>query len=469
MKNSTILLTDPLMKGSHALFLTILLISCGCTKLSPPVAVDAVNWSKSEVVSQSADSLISSFMLYKWNKSLIALNNDAGQLVIYFLQDGGTTWKEKINSNPAIGNKPGCTLLDCDPVANRFISVRGTILGDTMEVIFSSGSISSDGSILVAMKPVWRADKTVLFGKTGSNVTLWSHNNRPITPVYTWGTFSDSVIYIPYSIHGETRRDRAVITAEGPFDNGAFCSLDGGETWQREHISSSYSYAPHICKTKSYYYYIADTYADHNELWYSRKPVPGGTWSKQATINKSSVILGGMITSRVTGDGDNVHICWLDQRHTKESLLSIDAYHGNYEVVYRHCKDSDGNWGKEIILSEGLKYAYCPVVSVEGDKIVVAWAGAQSAPDGHAEKDPNDIYYVTSKDGGETWAKPLKATDGAKDGITSGKPQVMLLNGVIHLFYIQGTLEKPEQISPGLTKLNQPPWPIYYTQRQFPD
>ena len=84
------------------------------------------------------------------------------------------------------------------------------------------------------------------------------------------------------------------------------------------------------------------------------------------------------------------------------------------------------------------------------------------------ENGPNDIYYVTSKDSGKTWAKPLKITDRANDGIASGEPRVLLFNGVIHLFYIQGKRES-QQLSPGLTKLNQPPWPIYYTQRPFPD
>jgi hypothetical protein len=48
------------------------------------------------------------------------------------------------------------------------------------------------------------------------------------------------------------------------------------------------------------------------------------------------------------------------------------------------------------------------------------------------------------------------------------RPQVALHNGVIHLFYIQGEVHLKE-FSPGLTKLNLGPWPIYYTQRPFPD
>ncbi len=121
-----------------------------------------------------------------------------------------------------------------------------------------------------------------------------------------------------------------------------------------------------------------------------------------------------------------------------------------------------------MILSEGLLYAYSPSISVEGDKVVVAWAGVKSDKDGRNEWDPSDIYFVTSKDGGKTWAKPMQVTDGFKNGVTSGRPQVALHKGVIHLFYIQGKLNYQE-VSAGAAKLNQPPWPIYYTQRPFPD
>ena len=141
----------------------------------------------------------------------------------------------------------------------------------------------------------------------------------------------------------------------------------------------------------------------------------------------------------------------------------------NDDIVYCHRKDADSGWSKDVNLSEGLLYSYSPSMSAEGSNIVVAWAGIRSAGKHHNEYEPNDIYYVTSKDGGETWTKPLMVTDRAKDGIVSGKPQVMLLNGVIRLFYIQGILEKPEQLSPGLTRLKQAPWPIYYTQCPFPE
>jgi len=64
-----------------------------------------------------------------------------------------------------------------------------------------------------------------------------------------------------------------------------------------------------------------------------------------------------------------------------------------------------------------MLYSYAPSMSVEGEKIVVAWAGIQTSPDWHNKYATNDIYYVTSKDSGKTWSKLLKLTDGAKDGI----------------------------------------------------
>ena len=98
----------------------------------------------------------------------------------------------------------------------------------------------------------------------------------------------------------------------------------------------------------------------------------------------------------------------------------------------------------------------------------MVWAGVKNDKDGRNEYDPSDIFYATSKDGGKSWTRPMQVTDGFKAGITSGRPQVALHNGVIHLFYIQGKLNYKE-VSSGMAKLNQPPWPVYYQQRPFPN
>jgi Neuraminidase (sialidase) len=100
---------------------------------------------------------------------------------------------------------------------------------------------------------------------------------------------------------------------------------------------------------------------------------------------------------------------------------------------------------------------------VEGNRIVVAWSGNQVSRSCPWQGDPNDIYYATSNDCGKTWARPLRVTDVAKDGITAARPQVAIQSGVIHLFYVQGNYD------PRLQVWNQGPWPIYYQKRQFPD
>ena len=435
----------------------------GCSKQAD---VDTANWTKPEAVAQSADSLISSFMLYKWNKNLIALNNDGGPVKIYFLDENERRWGGKDSNNSDFGNKPWGTSLDFDPTANRFVSARGIMMGDTLEVTFLFGSINGDGDFLVKAKPTLRVDKIMLFGSTESNATLFQpRNNRPLTPIYIGGAFSDSTICIPYSIQGETRRNRAAITAEGPFDNGVFCSLDAGKTWQREHISSLDSYAPNLCKSKSYYYYFAHTEGERADLWYSRGQIGKDSWEIPRIIARSCARWDGRY--RDVAEGDMVHVCWMDRRHNKWRFNLEGPPIENDDIYYCHRKDSDSDWSKEVLLSKGVLYCYASSMSAEGDKIVVAWAGIQTAGKSHTDYGPNDIYYVTSKDGGNAWTKPLKVTDGAKDGMTAGHPQVMLLNGVIHLFYIQGKMNL--QQASGLTKLNQPPWPIYYTQRSFPD
>jgi hypothetical protein len=275
-------------------------------------------------------------------------------------------------------------------------------------------------------------------------------------------------ICVPYCVEGFTCDAKGAVTARGPYNTGVLCSADSGRNWQIERVSNLDASFLTVCKTEDFYYYFAASLAEKSgqgyELWFARKSANGGPWGTPKVVAGS---FSNFALDALT-EGGTVHLCWLDRRHEKKRFNLVYQQRQNHEVVYSHRKDSDVSWSQDNILSAGLLYSYAPSISVECDKIVVAWAGIQTAPDWHNEYSPNDIYYVTSKDGGKTWTKPLKVTDGAKDGITSGKPQVALKNRVIHLFYIQGKMNLKQQ-SPGLTKLNQPPWPIYYQQRSFPN
>jgi len=106
---------------------------------------------------------------------------------------------------------------------------------------------------------------------------------------------------------------------------------------------------------------------------------------------------------------------------------------------------------------------------VEGKNVVTAWAGVRKAAEKYqGDYSPNDIYYAVSKDNGVTWGDPVRVTDNIPQGMTAGRPQVVLLNNVIHLFYIEGKYRQNPSVS-GLSLIKQPPWDIIYQQRPFPN
>jgi hypothetical protein len=279
-------------------------------------------------------------------------------------------------------------------------------------------------------------------------------------------------MYIPYSLEAFTIGTGGAAIARGPFYSGVFHSEDAGQTWLKERVSDTYDYLPGLKCTKSYCYFFAVSLPSGTnntiDLWFSRKPVDAKIWDKPIVATKTFGRSGLLWKYVVEADEETVHLCWLDQRHEKTRLNLVYPRRENYEVVYSRRKDSDTTWSNDVILSKGLLYSYAPSMSVEGDRIVVVWSGIRDADDWHHEQAANDIYYVTSNDGGKSWAKMSKLTDSAGKGITSGRPQVILLDGIIHVCYIQGTLNLKQE-SPGLSLLNQPPWPVYYQQLPFPN
>jgi hypothetical protein len=298
-------------------------------------------------------------------------------------------------------------------------------------------------------------------------------NDRPAQIGFLGGVIEGTGIRVPYSITAtpvekighQTRIGNLSISA-----NGVFTSTDSGRTWQIEPISVHYAESPVMCRTRGFYYFFAKAGLggiEPYELWYSRCAADTSSWSPPETINKS-VARKLSESLHAVAEGDTVHLCWLDARNEKTRLSLSRPRAGNYEVAYSRRKDSESSWSKDVILSKGLRWAYSPSMSIEGNNVVVAWAGAKADKEGRNEWSASDIFYVVSKDSGNAWTKPIQVTDGFKLGITSGRPQVALHKGVIHLFYVQGKTTYKEA-SAGMVKLNQPPWPIYYQQRPFPD
>lgn len=360
-----------------------------------------------------------------------------------------------------------------DPNSDRVFFEQGYTENDQLVMNVLIGRMGERIVVRDVIERRWSAEKASLFNETLPNVRLNDPGERRRLSGLGRGIMNGQYLYIPYCLDSRvvTYRGKSQINKPGPFNNGVLHSTNAGMTWQMERISESHSALPSIGTTKEYYYYLAANSApkvgEGWELWFSRKAKDGDSWDAPKVVSKTFCSSALSWKYVVEAQADTIHICWMDQRHEKTRLNPVYPQRRNYEIAYRQRKDSDTDWSKDIILSKGLLYSFAPCMSVEGDNIVVAWAGVKTAKDWHTEYAPNDIFYVTSKDGGQNWSKPLKVTDGAKNGITSGEPQVALQKGIIHLFYIQGQLNSKQE-SLGLRKLNQPPWPIYYAQRPFP-
>ncbi|HVU08947.1 MAG TPA: sialidase family protein [Verrucomicrobiae bacterium] len=427
----------------------------GCDKLANQ---PDQNWAPPVAVTSSIDSLAGKVTPYKCLDSIIALqvtkDMSARCLLMRRGNDNSNFWVEvplpSIISqgyaiDPTVEQSDGKILFSDGHATNNQL---------TISILFAQ--LKENGTVQIETERKWITDKQSLFGVTGTNVSL----NGPSIGT---GNIHDKEICLPYCLTGDTLTDAV---RAGPFNNGVFHSVDSGATWQMEQISDFEAGGPTVCRAENYYYYIAISWLNNaHELWFSQKATEGGAWSAPKSVTKTFAKELGNYTAMA--DGDTVHLCWMDCRHNKWRFDLSGPAIENDDIYYSHRKDSDNSWSKDVILSKGVLYCYAPSISAEGDKVVVVWAGIPSAGRYHTDYDPNDIFYVTSKDGGNTWTKPLKVTDGAKDGMTAGHPQVVLLNGVIHLFYIQGKMDL-QQVG-GMTKLNQPPWPIYYTQRPFPN
>jgi hypothetical protein len=353
-----------------------------------------------------------------------------------------------------------------DGTSGRMFFPQGHSQSNRLEMNVLFARMTGTAGVGIESEKRWTTDKEHFFG-TGHRNVGFTERNEPEKRGWInlgLGIMDGSELYIPFCADGFTYVNKYTST-RGPNADGVFRSVDSGSTWQVERISEFEAFNPSVCRTKGYCYYFACGGMGMERrfvLWFSRKPIEGSSWDAPKAVTKT-VAYGVHERHSAVTEGDAIHICWLDSRHEKRTWNFAHPHRENYEVAYCQRKDSDTNWRKDIILSGGVVFSYSPSISVEGNKIAVAWGGAQTAHAWAFEGDPSDIYYTTSKDGGKTWARPLKVTDGAKDGITSGCPHVAVQKGIIHLCYAQGKWDRHTQVR------DQGGWPIYYQQRPFPD
>ena len=442
----------------------------GCSKKDIPVDQ---GWSSPIKVTETKDTLVDGVNLSKWHGKIIAFQGFDPEIARdvsarCFLMDSGNDKSNAWTEVPLDGVPQGYVWAypAIDQASDKVFFEQGYTENDQLVMNVLVGRMAGRIAVRDTIEKQWVTDPKALFGKTYSNVRLSERNEpgkRERLSGLGLGIVNGQDMYIPYCLEGFTYDKKGVAIAREPNCSGVFHSADSGATWQPERVSDSYDALPSMSRTKNFYYYFAvslPTGPGHVwELWFSRKTMDGNSWDVPKVVTKTFA-RSALVWKYVAGaEDDTVHLCWLDSRHEKKRLNLVYPNRENYEVIYCRRKDSDSDWSQDVILSEGMLYSFSPTMSIEGNNVVVAWAGVPTARDGHSVVWPNDIYYRTSKDGGKTWGKLLKLTDGAKDGIISGDPQVMLLNGVIHLFYIQGRIDNHQSRSP---------WPIYYQQRPFP-
>lgn len=457
---------NPIPKVATGTLMTCMIWLMGCGK--PTDQVDR-NWTPPVTVASSIAGLGGAARLHNFQDTLIGLQVlHGGSANLYLWNRENGSWST--TNIPGLPNDDGWLGLwgaaGIDPQTGRIVLPGGYAENERLMMKAVLGRLTESGSLRDTSEKTWLTDKRALLGDTPPNVTL----NSPFGPsrghnrsgaILGRAVLNGSETIIPFTFDAVTFTPPNTLS-NSPFCRGVFRSRDSGRTWQFEKVSGQLGRVPALCQTTGYLYYFAGPYP----LWFSRKAANEETWQSPKPITKTShgfdAIYG------VAGYGDTAHICWMDWRHNKSRFRFDAPPVVNSDIYYRRRGDSAAEWDKEVWLSKGLMYCYAPTIAAEADKVVVVWAGIRKAGKWHTDMGPNDIYYVTSKDGGKTWTSAQRVTDGAKDGITAGMPQVALLNGTIHLLYIQGAQQSPKELSPGLTKLGQGPWPIYHTQRPFP-
>lgn len=442
------------------LLLLVGIVAFWVSRIRWPIPLDQ-RWSQPIAVTGTQSADMGSGDLYKWHDTLILMQGR------YDYSSKSSTCSIMIRNNDSsnswtqipISGVPGDCAFYCpafDQTNDRIMFERGYIESNQLHMGAVFIHMIENGRIQVEVERKWTRDQESLLGKTSPNVTLNDpaiiarllKENRDY-PVFGKGTLTESEARIPFSLRTKKLTPPKTLS-NGPYWSGLFYSADFGKSWQIEKVAEWDGGEPEISRTKGYCYYFGMTVGG---MWFSRKPVDGGSWSEPKFLTET---FAGSRGGGAVAENDTVHFCWLDRRHEKWRLNIDRPYVGNYEVAYRRRKDTDSTWRKDVIVSKGMLFSYWPSMSVEGGKIVIAWVGAISQNDAH------DVFYATSKDGGKTWANPLKVTDRAKDGITSERAQVALQDGIIHLFYAQGQWDRRAQVR------DQGGWPVYYQQRPFP-
>lgn len=431
-------------------------------------------WSRSTTVASSDGGLVSNFSVHKWNKTLLGIlehpgesGDNSGVLTCSFIKDDLNAWVERKYPGSWGPFRTWHPLVDPEGDRIVFFDIDKPNKSESASESTAVGCefllVSIDAGLQL------RTLKTERLAFNRLELLGPKTISRAYYPATGPGAVQGAEWWLPVCVAGNTLAPSGGAMM-GDHGVALFHSKDGGISWTRNHLFFYENGVPSVCLTESNLYYFGVKYREPVGLWYSRTGIDGDSWSPPKAMVGTYVTSNDQGNYVAKGVNDTVHLCWIDNRNERgRDYFLVSSKRRNFDVFYRNRRDSDNDWNREVLLSDGLLYSYRPSMSVEGRKIVVAWAGVKRQKfRTHGEHAPNDIYYTVSADNGYTWRPPTPVTVNLPTGLTAGRPQVVLHRDAIHLFYIQGKFEE-QQVAPGLKKLGQAPWDILYQHRRFPD
>lgn len=201
-------------------------------------------------------------------------------------------------------------------------------------------------------------------------------------------------------------------------------STDGGSTWSNDKrltIWSNTDEAPHIVANGDTIHVVWDRYLPSTgviEVFYRKSTDGGITWQSEQQLTESDYYHSW--PQDLVANGSNLYMVCGDDKDS-----------GIREVYFMKSMDNGNNWGTPIRLSNADGYSSDQAsIAVDGENLYVAW---KDEKDIYPYAGADEIYYINSSDGGNTWASPLRLTYAPNESL---QPSITVNNNNVHVVWI---------------------------------
>ncbi len=163
------------------------------------------------------------------------------------------------------------------------------------------------------------------------------------------------------------------------------------------------------------------------EIYYKRSNDNGITWQPDLRLtDNTSISQWASISASGDYPDEKLYVTWQDERD------------GKREVYFKKSTDAGTTWSEDIRLTSSTGDSENPVISVQGDSVVIVWTDNRNGT-GNGE-----IYFKSSVDAGITWSEDIRVTN---TPVNSSMQKVILSSGIVHIswnevweiYYIRST------------------------------